>query len=132
MMRNIAIGLAVATVAIGGSMLSASAAGREFDWFGGISGLTSHEHQVLKEIDRERVGEFTPHERERYRSAIRDRLAELTPHEQAHLRETFRQRLADLTPLERKRLKGRMMSESYEQLGRLEHERNRHGAFGLR
>jgi hypothetical protein len=123
MMRNIAIGLAVATVAIGGSMLSASAAGRESGWFGGIIGLTPHEREVLKEINRERVGEFTPHEREHYRGVIRDRLAELTPRERMHLKETFRQRLAELTPLERRRLKGRMMSESYEQLGRLERER---------
>jgi hypothetical protein len=106
MRLKIAIGFAAATIAIGGSMLSASAAVRESDRIGGISELTPHERQVVKDIDRERIG-MTPRQREYHRGVIRDRLAELTPRERAHLRETFRRRLAGLTPLERGPSRGR-------------------------
>jgi hypothetical protein len=156
MMRNIAIGLAAATIAIGGSTLSASAlhgqkngvkdsmsyekehergriAGYESDRFDGISRLTPRERARIAGIIRERVAELTPRERQHLLGGIRERLAELTPHERAHLKGVIRERLAELSPMERRRLGGMMMRESYEQLNRLERERlHRHGAYGLR
>ncbi len=133
MMRNIAIGLAAATIAIGGSALSASA------HYGQQSGITkgnmsgsSHsqrfaprtygfsdeergrgdrfsefgpsQREHVRGIARE-LAELTPLQRERLRGIMRERFAELTPLQREHLRGIAR-RLADLTPLQRERVRG--------------------------
>jgi hypothetical protein len=62
MMRNIAIGLAAATIAIGGSTLSASVL------YGQESGISKGSMSRLTPLQRERAGEI-----------VRERFAELTP-----------------------------------------------------
>ncbi len=62
MMRNIAIGLAAATIAIGGSTLSASAL------YGQESGISKGS-----------MSQLTPLQRERLRGMVRERFADLTP-----------------------------------------------------
>jgi hypothetical protein len=68
MMRSIAIGLAAATIAIGGSTLNASA------HYGQESGISKGS-----------MSRLTPREREHLRAAVRERLAGLTPREREHL-----------------------------------------------
>jgi hypothetical protein len=134
MMRNIAISLAAATIAIGGSTLSSSALyGQETGISKGISG--SVQGEPGKAVTRERA-DLTPLQRERLKGIARERLADLTPRQRAHLRRiggqvaekerlnkitgghyaqlTWLQRarlrritrdLADLTPLQRERLR---------------------------
>jgi hypothetical protein len=101
MMRNIAIGLAAATIALGGSTLSASALyGKESGVSKGMSGSVQREHGRAREL-----ADLTPLQRERLKGIAHERLAELTPRQRAHLRGITRQ-LADLTPLQRERLRG--------------------------
>ncbi len=132
MMRNIAVGLAAAAIAISGSTLSASAhygqksgvGSRTYGYEeqrgrGGITGyelnrmergspLTPGERERVRRIVREGFAELTPREREHLRGAIRERIAGLTPSERAHVRRVVRERLAELTPRERAHVKGMM------------------------
>jgi hypothetical protein len=130
MMRNIAIGLAAATIAIGGSALSASAhygqksgiskgaygfyegergrgriTGYESNRLDGVS-LTPREREHVRRTMREGLAELSPREREYLRGAIRERLAGLTPREREHLKGVVRERMAELTPRERAHLRG--------------------------
>src|SRR5215475_14249490 len=107
MMRNIAIGLAAATIAIGSSALSASA-GQERGISKGMSRSAQPEHG--RGGARE-LADFTPlqrahlrriagqlADRERIMAITGGRYAELTGLQRARLRRITRQ-LADLTPL---------------------------------
>jgi hypothetical protein len=146
MMRNIAIGLAAATIAIGGSTLSASALyGQE----SGISkgsmsgsvksqrfgprtygfyneergrGLTPLQRERLRGMARERFSELTPLQRERLRGMVRERFSELTPLQRERLMGIVRERFAELTPLQRQRLRG-MVRERFAELTPLQRER---------
>ena len=159
MMRNIAIGLAAATIAIGCSALSASALNGQqsgiskgsmsgsanSDRFGPrtygfsdqgpgkrLSELTPGERERLRGTVRERLSELTPLQRERLRSMVRERYAELTPLQRERLRGIIRKRYAELTPLQRERLRG-VMLEHYQQMTPLERERLfRRGPYGSR
>jgi hypothetical protein len=153
MMRNIAIGLAAATIAIGGSTLSASALyGQESQESGiskgsisrsvqshrfgphtyGYTELTPREREHLRAVMHERLAELTPRQRERFRGFVRERLAELTPHEREHVRMFVRERFAELTPRQRERLRG-ILGERYERFSPFERERfYRHGPYGRR
>jgi hypothetical protein len=71
MMRNVAIGLAAATIAIGGSTLS-------------VSGLYARENGISKSsmsgsIKSHQSAQLTPTERKHLTGAVRERYAELTP-----------------------------------------------------
>ena len=132
MMRNIAIGLAAVTIAIGGSTLSVSALyGQESRISkGSISGsvkgdrfaeLTPLQRERLRGMVRERFAELTPLQRERVREFVRERIAELTPMQRERLRGIVRERFADLTPMQRERVK-KLVRERIE----------RHGAYGRR
>src|SRR5262249_37821916 len=94
MMRNIAIGLAAATIAIGGSTLSASAL------YGQETGISKGSMIRLPPLQRERV-----------RGAVRERYAELTPLQRERLRGAVRERFADLTPLQRERIRRFVLRE---------------------
>ena len=113
MMRNIAIGLAAATIAIGGSTLSASALyGQESAISkGSMSRLTPSERERLRGMVRERYAELTPLQRERLRGMVRERYAELTPLQRERLRGIVRERFADLTPLQRARISRFVLGE---------------------
>jgi hypothetical protein len=143
MMGNLAIGLAAATIAIGGSTLSGSALyGQE----SGISNksmseslksdrlsqLTPMQREHLRGKLREGYAELTPMQRERLRGKVHERLSQLTPTEREHLRGKLHERLSQLTPTEREHLRGKLR-ERYEQLTPLQRERlYRHGPFGSR
>jgi hypothetical protein len=159
MMRNIAIGLAAATIAIGGSALSASAHYGQQSGIskGNMSGsaksqrfgpstygfsdeergrgnrsseFTPTERGHIGGIARE-LADLTPLQRERLRGIMRERFAELTPLQRERLRGIARQ-LADLTPLQRERLRG-IMRERFEQFSPSERERlYRQGPYGRR
>jgi hypothetical protein len=126
MMRNIAIGLAAATIVMGGSTLSALALhGQKSDISkGAVSraikapnfrsrtygyeeerGLTPREREHTRKIMREGYAETTPREHEYFRGVMREHLAGLTPREGEHLARTMRERLAGLTPREREYLR---------------------------
>jgi Protein of unknown function (DUF3106) len=96
MMRNIAIGLAAAAIAIGGSTLSVSAL---YAQESGISKGT-----MSGSVKNERFAELTPTQRERVREFVRERFAELTPMQREHLRGMVRERFAELTPMQRERI----------------------------
>jgi hypothetical protein len=155
MMRSIAIGLAAATIAIGGSTLSVSAAEAQHSGIskGSVSrsgartygyydeGLTARDREHVRRIMRESFAELTPREREHLRGAIRERLAGLTPREREHLRGVVRERLGELNPRERAYLRGIIRERLAElstpreraDLTRIERERlYRHGPYGLR
>jgi hypothetical protein len=101
-MRNIAIGLAAATIAIGGSTLSASAlSGQESGISKGsmsrsyneergggkVAGYKPDRFDEVSRSDRSnRISRLTPLQRERLKGIARERLAELTPRQRAHLR----------------------------------------------
>jgi len=142
MMRNIAIGLAAATIAIGGSTLSASALhGQESGISkGSMSGsVKSHRFgpRTYGFYDEERGRGLTPLQRERLRGTVRERFAELTPLQRERLMGIVRERLAELTPLQRERLRG-MVRERFAELTPLQRERisrfvlGRHGPYGSR
>jgi hypothetical protein len=153
MMRNIAIGVAAAAIALGGSTLSASAlhghkngigkggmsyeeqrergriAGYEPDRFDGIRRLAPREREHVRSIVREGVAQLTPRERAHLRGIIRERLAASTPQEREHLRGAIRERLAELSPRERAHLRG-VIRERLAELSPL--ERRRLGAMMMR
>jgi Spy/CpxP family protein refolding chaperone len=160
MIRSIAIGLAAATIAIGGTTLSVSALyGQESGITKGMSGSVQGEHG--RRVARERA-DLTPLQRERLKGIARERFADLTPRQRRHLRRiagdvaerehlsritggryaelTWLQRarlrritrqLADLTPLQRERLR-EIMRERYPQSSPVERERYRQGPYGRR
>src|SRR5712671_5689765 len=97
MMRNIAIGLAAATIAIGGSTLSVSAL------YGQESGISKG--SMSGSVKSDRFVELTPTQRERLRGMVRERIVELTPMQRERLRGIVRERFADLTPMQRERLR---------------------------
>jgi hypothetical protein len=153
MMRNIAIGLAAATIAIGGSTLSASAlygqesgiskgsmsrsvkshrfGPRTYGFYDEGRGLTPLQRERVRGIVRE-LAELTPLQRERLRGIARERFAELTPLQRERIRGIVRERFAELTPLQRERI-SRFVLGRYERLSPLERERlYRHGAYGRR
>ena len=124
MMRNIAIGLAAATIAIGGSTLSVSAL------YGQESGISKG--GMSRSVKSHRFAELTPLQRERLRRIVRERYTELTPLQRERLRGMVRERFADLTPLQRERVI-RFVRARYGQLTPLERERlYRHGFYGRR
>ena len=121
MMRNIAIGLAAATIAIGGSTPSASAlSGQESGISKGsmsrsygeergggrVAGYKPDRFDEVSRSDRgNRISRLTPLQRERLKGIARERLAELTPMQRERLRGMVRERFADLTPTQRERIK---------------------------
>ena|SRR5712672_2752468 len=124
MMRNIAIGLAAATIAVGGSTLSVSAL------YGQESGISKG--SMSGSVKSDRYAELTPLQRERLKGKVRERYAELTPLQRERLRGMVRERFAKLTPLQRERVL-RFVRARYEQLTPLERERlYRHGPYGRR
>jgi hypothetical protein len=124
MMRNIAIGLAAATIVIGGSTLSASTL------YGQESSISKG--SMSGSVKSDRNAELTPLQRERLKGMVRERYAELTPLQRERLKGKVRERFAELTPMQRERLRGKVR-ERYEQLTPLERERlYRHGPFGRR
>jgi hypothetical protein len=102
MMRNIAIGLAAAAIAIGGSTLSASALSgqesgiskggmsRSYDEERGRGRVAGYKPDRFDEVSRSDRGNgisrLTPLQRERLKGIARERLAELTPRQRADLR----------------------------------------------
>lgn len=160
MMRNIAIGLAAVTIAMGGSTLNASALHGQRS---GISKsnvspsattqrfgprtygyeeerLTPREREHARRIMHEGFAELTPREREHLRGVIRERLAGLTPREREHLRGVVRERMAELTPRERAYLRGiirervsELSPHEREDLKKIERQRHyRQGPYGYR
>ena len=129
MMRNIAIGLAAATIAIGGSTLSASALyGQESGIRkGSMSGSVKSQRfgpRTYGFYDEERGRGLTPLQRERLRGTVRERFAELTPTQRERVREFVRERIADLTPTQRERLTG-IVRERFADLTPMQRERIR-------
>ena len=123
MMRDIAIGLAAATIAIGGSTLSVSAL------YGQESGISKG--SMSGSVKSHRFGPRTYgfYDEERGRG---NRFAELTPTQRERLRGIVRERFAELTPLQRERL-SRFVLGRYERLSPLERERlYRRGPSGRR
>jgi len=135
MMRNIAIGLAAATIAIGGSTLSASAlygqesgiskesmsrsvkshrfGPRTYGFYGeerGRGKVAEYKPDRFDEISRfdrgNRISRLTPLQRVRLKAKVRERYAELTPLQRERLRGIVRERFADLSPMQRERIRG--------------------------
>src|SRR5215468_5875753 len=102
MMHHIAIGLAAAIIAIGGSTLSVSALyaqesgiskgsmSRSYDEERGRGGVAGYKPDRFDEVSRSdrgnRTSQLTPLQRERLKGIARERLAELTPRQRADLR----------------------------------------------
>ncbi len=125
-MRSVAIGLAAASIAIGGSTLSASALHGQKSGIsmGPVSGAIKstrfgprtygfHEEgrgrgRITEyELNRLEGGsKLTPREREHVRRVVREGFAELTPREREYLRGAIRERIAGLSPREREHLRG--------------------------
>ena len=132
MMRNIAIGLAAATIAIGGSTLSVSAL------YGQESGISKG--SMSESVKSHRFSELTPTQRENLRGKVRERFSELTPTQRERVREFVRERTAELTPMQRERLRG-IVRERFADLTPMQRERvrefvrerlSRHGPYGQR
>jgi Protein of unknown function (DUF3106) len=134
MMRNIAIGLAAATVATGGSTLTASAVYGQASSTseGGMSGpaksrrfaeITPMQHERFRGIVGERFADLTPMQRERISRFVRQRFAALTPRsmQPERLRGIVRERFADFSPMQRERI-SRFVRARYEELTPLERE----------
>jgi hypothetical protein len=132
MIRKIAIGLAAATIAIGGPTLSASALQSQSMESGiskGSASPSTKSHRFgprtygFYERGRgERFSELTPLQRERLRGMARQRFSELTPLQRERLRGMARERFSELTPLQRQRLRG-MVRERFADLTPLQRER---------
>src|SRR6266853_574747 len=122
MVRNIAIGLAAATIAIGGSTLSASALygqesgiskgnmSRSYDEERGRGRVAGYKPDRFDEVSRSdhgnRISRLTPMQRERLSGMVRERFADLTPAQRERRGGIVRERFADLTPMQRERIKG--------------------------
>jgi hypothetical protein len=146
MMRKIAIGLAAATIAIGGPTLSASALhsqsmkgpiskgsasqstesrprtyGSSGERRGGrIAGYEPDRFDTISRFDRGH--RFTPLEGERFSRIVRERYAELSPLERERLSRFVRERFGELTPLQRERL-SRTVRKRFAELTPLQRER---------
>jgi hypothetical protein len=145
MMRNIAIGLAAATVAIGGSALTASAVYGQASSSseGGMSEpakshrlaeITPTQHERFRGIVGEHFADLTPMQRERIGAFVRQRFAELTPRsmQPERLRGIVRERFADFSPTQRERI-SRFVRARYEELTPLERAHlHRRGPYGRR
>jgi hypothetical protein len=145
MMRNIAIGLAAATVAIGGSTLTASAVYGQASSIseGGMSEpaksrrfaeITPMRHERFRGIVGERFADLTPMQRERIGAFVRQRFAELTPRsmQPERLRGIVRERFADFSPMQRERI-SRFVRARYEELTPREREHlHLRGPYGRR
>ena len=90
MMRNIAIGLAAATIVLGGSTLSGSAL------YGQESGISKGSMSGSAKSQRFGPRTYGFYSEERARG---NRLAELTPMQRERLRRIVRERFAELTPM---------------------------------
>jgi len=158
MMRNIAIGLAAATIAIGGSTLSVStlyahesgiskssmSGSVKSDRFGPrtyngergganrFSELTPRQRGRLREIARERYAELTPRQREHLTEIGRELYAELTPRQRERLSRVERDLYAQLTPRQRERIKAIMRERNAELTPSGRERLYRHGAYGRR
>jgi Spy/CpxP family protein refolding chaperone len=131
MMRNIAIGLAAATIAIGCSTLSVSALyGQEKGISkGSMSGSAKSQHFGRRTYNEERgrgnrFAELTPRARERLREIARERYTELTPRQRERLTEIGRELYSGLTPRQRERL-SQVERELYAELTPRQRERIR-------
>jgi hypothetical protein len=145
MMRKIAIGLAVATIAMGGSTLTASALhGHKSGISKGSMSGTVKSHRFgprtygFYEEERGRRGytgykpdrfdgisryeRLSPRERERLGRFAREGYERLSPREHERLGRFAREGYERLSPRERERL-GRFAHEGYERLSPREHER---------
>jgi hypothetical protein len=145
MMRNIAIGLAAATVAIGGSTLTASAVYGQASSISqeGMSEpakrhrfaeITPMRHEHFRGIVAERFADLTPMQRERIGAFVRQRFAELTPRsmQPERLRGIVRELFADFSPMQRDRI-SRFVRARYEELTPREREHlYRRGPYGRR
>jgi Spy/CpxP family protein refolding chaperone len=157
MMRSIAIGLAAATIAIGGSTLSVSALhgqesgiskgsmsgsvkGHQFGTrtyneergHGNRAELTPRARERLREIARERYAELTPRQRERLTRIGRELYSGLTPRQRERLSRVERELYAELTPRQRERIRA-IMRERHAELTPPGRERlYRHGPYGRR
>jgi Protein of unknown function (DUF3106) len=156
MMRNIAIGLAAATIAIGGSTLSASAGQESGINKGSTSGsvkshrteprtykeergrgnrfaeLTPRARERLREIARERYGELSPRQRERLKQIGHELYAELTPRQRERLSQVQRELYAELTPRQRERIKAIMRERRAELIPPGRERLYRHSSYGRR
>src|SRR5579871_3406478 len=143
MMRNIAIGLATAAIAIGGSTLTAPPLQAQESGIskGGMSkSVTGHRfgpraYAYEEEGGRGRISRYqpdrfdgisryerlSPRERERLGMMMRERYSELTPRERERVRGIMRERYSELTPLQRERL-GKFARERYSELTPRERE----------
>src|SRR5258708_29715942 len=90
MMRNIAIGLAAATIAITSSTLSVSAL------YGQENGISKG--SMSGSVKSDRYAELTPLQRERLKGMVRERCAELTPLQRQRLSGNVPEPSPDLTP----------------------------------
>jgi hypothetical protein len=145
MMRNIAIGLAAATVAIGGSTLTASAVYGKASSIGEggtserakshrFAEITPTQHERFGGTVGERFADLTPMQRERIGAFVRQRFAELTPRsmQPERLRGIVRERFADFSPTQRERI-SRFVRARYEELTALERAHlHRRGPYGRR
>ena len=115
MMRNMAVGLAIATITIGASALSAWAGVSKGSMGWSVNGhrlgarpygfaeLTPHERMHLRTILGERYERLGPHERARLMGIVRQRVAGLTPRQRMRLKTNAHRYVAELTPRERER-----------------------------
>ena len=132
MMRNIAIGLAAATIVLGGSTLSGSALyGQESGISeGSMSGSVKSQRfgpRTYGFSDEERgrgnrFAELTPTQRERLRGKVRERFADLTPMQRERIKEFARERIAELNPTQRENLRG-IVRERFADLTPMQRER---------
>src|SRR5215475_6902923 len=111
MMRNIAIGLAAATIAISGSTLSVSALHGQESGISksSMSGSVKSHRFGSRTYNEERgrvnrYAELTPRQRGRLSQIARERYAERTPRQRERLTEIGRELYAELTPRQRERL----------------------------
>jgi hypothetical protein len=116
MIRNIAIGLATATITIGASALSAESGVSKGSMGWTVNGhrpgprthgsaeLTPHERMHLRAILGERYERLSPLERQRLMGVVRERVAELTPRERLRLKASAHEHVAGLAPHKRERL----------------------------
>ena len=109
MMRHIAIGLAAAIIAIGGSTLSVSALyaqesgiskgsmSRSYDGERGRGRVAGYKPDRFDEVSRfdrgNRISQLTPTQRERLRGMVRERFADLTPMQRERIKEFVRERI---------------------------------------
>ena len=130
MMHKIAIGLAAATLAVGGPALAASAPHNltSHSQHGGAHSARDHSPVGRVYGFEERGERLTPRQREHLRMEIRERVAklidELTPRQRAQLRSIIHEGYAAATPVQRERFR-RFVHERYAEFTPREHEQIR-------